>query len=233
MNACLLEPTDVRVIEGDRPWKGIDRLVLDEAGVTIEGGLVRVPYRDCSDELRYSKVFPLAPREGGPRSWYEPRGVELLPFGLETLPLGSRAVIMAEGESDALALREAYAEGVRTSEGIALGTMPVLALPGARSWKPCWAKYLEPFPVVYVIPDGDAAGRAMAAKIRADVPRARIVQLPEGEDARALLQRKGARALDPYLDRADEDARFEAALTYSRGDLETFLALLRGDAVTL
>jgi putative DNA primase/helicase len=200
-----LEPTDPRVLEGERPWKGIARPVLDEAGVTIADGLVEVPYWTLAGEKHNAKVFRLAPTEGQARCHWERSGLEQIPFGLETLAQGADACIIAEGESDALAIREAFAEGVRTPEGIASGTMPVLGLPGALSWKREWAEHVASFRVVYVIGDGDDAGRKMAKAVAADVPQALIVELPEGEDARSLLQRDGARALDAFLDQADLD----------------------------
>lgn len=208
---------------GERPWKGILWLVLEEAGVVFDGDLVRVPYRGREGDVHAWRV--LAPSG---RCWWEPTGVELLPFGLETLPTGQSAeraaLILAEGESDALALREAFA-GV--GPGSAVSGYYVLGLPGAGTWRPEWAGYFEAISLVYVAGDGDPAGRRMIDAVCRDVHWARPVWLVEGEDARSILQAHGPRALDVLLDRADELAKVCVALFMAR-DYEHFISLMSG-----
>ncbi len=202
-------------------WKGLDPLALAEAGVTEVGNLVRVPYRLPDGSERNAKLF--AP-DG--RSWWEKRGRELLPFGLELLPgraFAKRCVcFLTEGESDALAARQAW----WNAGPVAL----VLGIPGAHSWRPAWRRYLEPFPVIYALADGDDAGRSLNAAIKRDVPWTRPVALPEAEDVRSLLQARGERALDPYLAEADADARVLAAVALAP-DLSSCRELLGGEAV--
>ena len=198
-------------------WKEIAPDVLAAAGVELDRVSVRVPYRDRDGRELYCKRFG---REH--RSWYEPAGISLVPFGLETLPpTWSRyprfvALLLCEGESDALAARDVlrYRDDARAVEYIAL------ALPGASSWRDEWRAFLEPFPLLYVLGDGDDAGRRMNRRVRSAVPWARPVWLPDGSDVRALLQ-ADPDALTPYLELADRDALLWAALTLSP-DLETF-----------
>lgn len=206
-----------------RAWKGLSPAVLDEAGVSERDGLVRVPYRLPDGSVQLTRVFA---RSG--RCWWEPSGRELIPFGVEMLPHSSllarrTAVLVCEGESDTLAAREAfafYADDIADAY-VAIG------LPGAGTWRRPWRAYLEPHPLVYLCPDGDEAGRRMARAVLADVPWARGVHLPEDEDVRNLLQRDGARALDPLLDAADAGAQLDAALKLARSldEFETLLAL--------
>lgn len=201
-------------------WKGLSLDVLDEAGVDIDRGIVRVPYCDRDGRELYCKRFG---RDG--RSWYEPAGLELVPFGLETLPpAGSRwprycALLLCEGESDALAVRDVL--------GRYRADVLALALPGAGSWRDSWRSFVEPFPLVYVLGDGDEPGRRMNRRVRSAVPWASPVWLPDGSDVRSLLQ-ADADALWPLLARADEDARLWAALTLSP-DLDTMRRLLAGE----
>jgi hypothetical protein len=205
-------------------WKGIAGDVLAEAGVELDGSLVTVPYRDRAGRELYAKCFTLAGR-----SFYRPAGVELQPFGLETLPRdGSRhprfaALLLCEGESDALAVRDVlrYRQDERAVEYLAL------AIPGASSWRDSWRSHVQPFPLVYVLGDGDAPGRALNRRVKQSVPWARPVWLPDGSDVRALLQ-ADPDALDPFLDAADTDARLSAALALSP-DLDTFRRLLAGE----
>lgn len=212
---------------GERPWKGISFLVLEEAGVTLNGALVRIPYRDTAGVAQAWRVFA-----GDGRCWWQPAGLELVPFGLETLPEPAasveRVLLLAEGESDALALREAFAD-VRGDSPVR--GYHVLGIPGASSWRSSWRCWLEPFPVIYILGDGDPAGQALCAAVKRDVPWARPVWLPAGEDARSLLQRDGARALEPFFAEADAAVHLRAAFVLA-GDIETAERLLRGEAVS-
>lgn len=206
-----------------RGWKGIAPDVLAEAGVDLDGSLVTVPYRDRDGTELYSKCF----RSDG-RSFYRPAGISLVPYGLETLPAeGSRfprfcALLLCEGESDALAVRDVlrYRDDARAVQVFAL------ALPGALSWRNSWRSFLEPFPLVYLLGDGDEPGRRMNRRVRSAIPWARPVWLPDGSDVRALLQ-ADRHGLDPFLDAADVDARLSAALVLSP-DLHTFRRTLAG-----
>jgi hypothetical protein len=210
-----------RPAELSRPWKGIDYLVLDEAGVALaDDGTATIPYRQPSGSVHRCRYVAASGR-----TWWGP-GEGLIPFGLETLtdPRRARswALLVAEGESDALALREAFA-GVES--GAPVDGYAVLALPGATTWHNTWVRWLKPFPLVYLLGDGDQTGRAMNAAIVRDVPWARPVWLPDGVDARSLLQQHGPRAIDPLLDQADRAAHMRAAFILAH-DLDEFEQLL-------
>lgn len=182
-------------------WKGLDPDVLVGAGVTYDAGLVRIPYRLRGGDFWNAKIFA---RNG--RSWWERAGLPLLPFGLERLPERRRPtdkLLICEGESDALSARSFY----REYDGYF-----VLGLPGAYSWCPAWARFVREFDAIGVLGDGDSPGRAMAWRVRRDVPHARPVELPDGEDVRSLLQRDGRAKLDERLARADWDALLGWAL---------------------
>jgi hypothetical protein len=56
--------------------------------------------------------------------------------------------VIAEGESDALAIRSARASSV--FDGAERRTF-VLGLPGASTWHADWLVWVESFPVVYVM----------------------------------------------------------------------------------
>ncbi len=128
-------------------WKGLALDVLAAAGVELDRGTVCVPYRDRDGRELYRKRFG---RNG--RSWYEPAGIELVPFGLETLPAAGSvhprycALLLCEGESDALCVRDVLS---RFRDNVL-----ALALPGAGSWRDSWRSFVEPFPLVYVLGDG-------------------------------------------------------------------------------
>jgi len=200
------------VLRRELAWKGIAQWVLADAGVEEVNGLVKVPYRDRNGETLYRKVF------GQSGSWYEPGGIDLVPYGIGWLPsspwIAARSVLLiCEGESDSLATRQHYP------------AMFVLGLPGACAWRSEWAGYLLPFRVILIAGDGDEPGRAMGWLVRKDVPHVRIVNLPAGEDVRSLLQRDGRDGLDPYLAQATLDAHLAWALRKAT-TLTEFEALL-------
>jgi DNA primase len=205
-------------------WKGIASWVLAEAGVEERRGRVYVPYRRPDGSIHNQKVFsPSA-------TWWAEKDRELIPFLIGSLGCTAAlasvmAILVCEGESDTLSVHQAVAwhSDAIAEQYIAFGVS------GAGVWRSAWVAYLRPFPTVYVLADGDDAGRAMARAVRRDSPWARIVKLPEGKDARSLLQRHGPRALDPYLDAADAAATLDAAFSIAE-TLEEFEALLRQEA---
>ena len=172
-------------------WKGLSTCVLAEAGVERdEVGLVRIPYRTAAGELWAHRV--VAP--SGRRWWAPGDGRPVIPYGLEALtdPPTDRGLLIAEGESDALALRRFFGWG-----------FDVLGIPGSSTWRASWSEYIDPYELVYVVGDGDDAGRRFAWAVKADVPRARVLTLPDGEDARSLIQSADPCAIDRLLDEAD------------------------------
>jgi Toprim domain-containing protein len=175
-------------------WKGISEAVLDAAGVEVVNGEVRIPYRTYDGWLWATRIFK------GDRTWWDGlNGKPLIPY--TAVPLSSfhdprlsenRFLLVTEGESDALAVHEAFGDG----------DVEVLAAPGAHTWRDEWTSYLEPYGSVLVLGDGDEAGQLFNWRVRRSFPAAAIVTLPAGEDVRSILQRDGAYGLDPYIEDA-------------------------------
>ena len=104
-------------------WKGLALDVLADAGVRHERGPVTVPYRDRDGRELYRKRFR---RDG--RSFYRPAGIELVPFGLETLPCADSrhprycALLLCEGDAGLVWQRYGHAlpdEVARAAETLA------------------------------------------------------------------------------------------------------------------
>lgn len=224
---------DVREVWGDRGWKGLDNQLLHDAGFVYgDGRTATFPVRNPDGSTSRLRIITA----DGKRIWDGQIGKTILPIGLETLPPVDEAerwiVILCEGESDMIALREAFAE---RWDGDSYRRFAVVAVPGASVWKREWVLYFAAFSTIYVIGDGDGletaeerrqreaggkrkqqAGRQMIARILEDIPWSRPVYLDDGDDARSILQQQGNRALDPYLLAADEYAHLDAHLKGGR-----------------
>lgn len=197
-------------------WKGIADTVLAEAGIVITAGVAAIPYRDSDGSLlRMRYCTP-------ERTWWGPGdGVHL--FGLEQLPHHGSchpsycALLLTEGESDCLAAREVFNlhADARAVEYFAVG------VPGARSFKPEWRVVCEPFDLVYVVGDGDKAGRDFAWSVRRHVPWVRPVVCPDGRDLRDLLQTYGLTPVVELLRAADALAESAYALAPAPDPIHT------------
>ena len=125
-------------------------------------------------------------------------------------------VVLVEGYTDAVALRQAGVAEVVGSMGTALTERQVAALARVA-------------PTALFCQDPDAAGQeAVSRSVTAlrDVNRARagrgvefrIVRLPPGSDPADVVQRDGADAMRALLERAVPIARFEVERALERGD---------------
>ena len=97
----------------------------------------------------------------------QPRGVPLIPYGLDRLGEG-RDLIVVEGESDCHALW--------------LHGFAALGLPGAGVWKSDWRTYLTSYDRVYLYDEGDTASRSLARKMAADFPGVRSLRVGDYKD---------------------------------------------------
>ena len=163
-------------------WKGIGAITLLDAGVSRDGrGLVRVPYRNPDAKTAKTKVFA---RNG--RTWWSPIGVDSIPLGLETLAVGhgrgNRTLTRGRVKANTLAIRDALAVD---HDG---QPIDVIGLPGASTWRDDWKHHVVGYQRAYVAGDGDQAGRRMMESVMRSVGWVRPVRLPNGMDARFLLQ---------------------------------------------
>src|ERR687895_2203638 len=125
-------------------------------------------------------------------------------------------VVLVEGYTDAIALRQAGVAEVVGSMGTALTDQQVDALRRLA-------------PTVLFCQDPDAAGqeavvRGVRAVSRSGGPRGldfRIVRLPAGSDPADVVQRDGADAMRALLERSVPYARFEVERALERGDTRT------------
>lgn len=92
---------------------------------------------------------------------------------------GSRVGI-AEGELDAL---------VATRAGL-----PTVGCPGASAWKPFYYRLFDDFEYVYILGDGDSAGRKWAGGLAPNIPGAVSRVQPKDYDVTSYVVEHGAEA---------------------------------------
>ncbi|MHB1295304.1 MAG: CHC2 zinc finger domain-containing protein [Anaerolineae bacterium] len=91
-------------------------------------------------------------------------GSRVIPYGLWRLN-DAPAIILVEGESDCHTLWQ-YG-------------LPALGIPGANTWDPAWAEYLQG-KRVYVWQEPDQGGQAFARAVGLTLPEARLLVAPSG-----------------------------------------------------
>lgn len=92
---------------------------------------------------------------------------------------------VAEGELDAIVASEAgiYCVGV----------------PGVQSWKRHYYRLFEDFEKVYLLGDGDEAGRAFVSKLAPNIPNSIARPMPSGYDITSYAVEYGTEALLEYV----------------------------------
>jgi P4 family phage/plasmid primase-like protien len=150
------------------------------------GTYLEMPYRDEQGNVVALRMrFSL---DGGRRFAWR-RGSILIPYGL-WIPRESDWVLIVEGESDA---QTAWFHG-----------LPALGIPGARTWRDEWAKYVTG-KRIYVWAEPDEGGRALVEAMSRTVP-IEVMSPPDGVkdlsdahlqgyDVRALIEEMRGKAM--------------------------------------
>lgn len=129
-------------------------------------GVVTIRFRclkdhDCSDHGKYEGVA------GDPTHLYN----------VQALHDAGSEIGIAEGELDAL---------VATASGL-----PTVGCVGASNWKPFYYRLFDDFQHVYVLGDGDAAGRKWTAGLVPNIPGAVSRVQPAGYDVSSYVVEHG------------------------------------------
>lgn len=111
--------------------------------------------------------------DGGPK-YLQPAGETTHVYNVNALHTATDRIAITEGEIDALILTHA------------LG-IPAVGIPGAQSWKSWYSRLFDDFLPIYVVGDGDSAGRDFAKKVMGDLPEALPIAMPEGHDVNSLF----------------------------------------------
>lgn len=106
-------------------------------------------------------------------------------FNVRAIHRAQDTISVTEGELDAITLEQCG--------------YPAVGVPGASGWRPRHARMLAGFRTVYVIGDGDHAGRDFAREVLDTLPSATVVNMAEGMDVNGLYVEGGQAAIDELL----------------------------------
>lgn len=143
-------------------------------------GCLSIPYRTPTGvvAVKFRRV------DGGTPKYLWPTGQKVGMFNVVDLHAGSPVLAVCEGELDTLVMS-------------ALVGVPAIGVAGVSQWKPWFPKMLEGFDRVVVFADNDVKedgrnpGMELAKRIKEDVDRAVVVNLPDNKDVNALFLEDG------------------------------------------
>lgn len=144
-------------------------------------GCLSIPYRTPTGvvAVKFRRV------DGGTPKYLWPTGQKVGMFNVVDLHTGSSVLAVCEGELDTLIMS-------------ALVGVPAIGIAGVSQWKPWFPRMLEGFDRVVVFADNDVKedgrnpGMELAKRIKEDVDRAVVVNLPENKDVNAVFMEDGA-----------------------------------------
>jgi DNA primase len=90
-------------------------------------------------------------------------------------------IAICEGELDAVAAE--------------LAGIPAVGIPGRENWKSFYYRMFLGYDKVFILADGDQAGKDFAFDVMKTLPQSRIINMPEGEDVNSTIQKFGKNAV--------------------------------------
>ena len=94
-------------------------------------------------------------------------------------------------DSPRIAITEGEIDAVTTQ----LCGVPAVGVPGSQAWQPYFREPFLGYRDVFVLADGDDAGMAFAQTVASNLPNAKIIPSPPGEDVNSLVVKHGVQAL--------------------------------------
>jgi len=102
-------------------------------------------------------------------------------YNTKALVEANDTIAICEGELDAIMMELC---GIRA-----------VGIPGVQLWKDSFREPFLGYEKVYILGDGDTAGREFSAHLKKELPNGVIVPLPPGEDVNSFVLANGAQAL--------------------------------------
>lgn len=116
-------------------------------------------------------------------------GSEVHAFNTMTMLRTNDEICICEGELDAIA-----------AETIGLHAV---GIPGRENWKSHFYRMFLGYDKVFILADGDQAGKDFAFDVMKTLPRGRIINMPEGHDVNSTIQTYGKKAVLTRMGKTD------------------------------
>lgn len=146
-------------------------------------GMLAIPYLRWSPGAAGHSVASIRFRrlDGGSPKYMTTTGDRPRLYNTLALLKHSPIVAITEGEIDAI-----------TAD---VAGIPAVGVPGAQAWKPHFREPFIGYEDVFILADGDDAGRTFAETVASSLPNARIRPMPPGQDVNSLVMSQGVQAL--------------------------------------
>lgn len=141
-------------------------------------GRLAIPYVTTSGpiDIRFRSLNGEQPK------YLSRAGAKTHMFNVQALYRNSPWIAVCEGELDTIIMDGACG-------------IPAVGVPGANNWRDHFRLLLEDYEIIFVLCDGDQAGRDFGKKIASEVDGATVVHLPEGMDVNDLYLTEGKEGL--------------------------------------
>jgi DNA primase len=165
----------------------IDQFLLGYVGDPLPGhesyrGKLAIPYLRWSKQYGWAVVSIRFRRLTGEGAKYLTVANDR-PRLYNTLALlqQSKDIAITEGEFDAITA--------------SLCGLPAVGVPGTQAWQPHFREPFLGYRNVFVLSDGDEAGLGFGRSIVKQLPNAKLIPMPDGEDVNSLVVNHGQAAL--------------------------------------
>lgn len=164
-------------------------VVSPDAGPTFEPyiGRLAIPFITPTGvvSIRYRCIEDHECKESGHPKYLQGKGEGDHLYNVGALHERHPAVAVAEGEID--------------TQFADTHVMPCVGVPGATKWKPYWSRLFEDYDRVFILGDGDKAGRDFCDKLCELLGNAQAVVFPADHDVNSFYSEHGSEALTDFV----------------------------------
>lgn len=103
------------------------------------------------------------------------------------------------GSNDEICICEGEIDAITAS----IHGLPSVGIPGRENWKSHFYRMFVGYEKIYILADGDQAGKDFAYDVVKTLPKARIINMPEGEDVNSTAKKFGVNAILKRMGKLD------------------------------
>lgn len=151
-------------------------------------GWLAIPYLKFSPGLGWSVVTMRfrcledhVHRDFGHGKYMAHPGSQIHVYNTISVQQNNNEICICEGELDAISAE--------------LNGLASVGIPGRENWKTPFHRMFKGYSRVYILADGDQAGKDFAFDVMKTLPNGRIINMPPDEDVNSTIQKFGANAV--------------------------------------